>query len=109
MKIMYSGLSHLIAFLLCSLLISVFPAKGCSQLEDPFLVSVYDQLHWSPKQAVFQKLHPMPAGVVYIQHPGEGAEEMRWHFRTMKELGFNSLKQIVVAEDWTIEDILLLL
>jgi beta-galactosidase len=78
------------------------------QKEDPFLTEKYDQLHWSPKQEVFHQLHPMPAGVVYVQHPGEGEEEMRWHFRTMKELGYNALKQIMPAEGWTVEDIQLI-
>ncbi len=65
----------------------------------------YNALHTSPRQAWYHELHPMPAGVVYVQHPDEGEEEMRWHFRTMKELGFNALKQIMPAEGWTVEDI----
>lgn len=50
----------------------------------------------------------MPAGVVYIQHPGEGEKEMREHFRLMKELGFNSLKQIMTVPGWEPEDVQLI-
>ncbi len=70
-----------------------------------FLHDQYDALHQSAEQEKFRKLAPMPAGVVYIQRPGEGEEDMRWHFRTMKELGFTALKQILATPDWTIEEI----
>ena len=90
------------------LLLIGFAHPGWGQEKDPFLVSTYNQLHQSPKQDIFHALHPMPAGVVYIQHPGEGEKEMREHFRTMKELGFNSLKQIMVAEGWTLEEVQLI-
>ena len=73
-----------------------------------FLTEKYDQLHASPTQEKFRKLAPMPAGVVYIQHPDEGEEEIRWHFRTMKELGYNSLKGIYPVTGWTVEQIQLL-
>ncbi len=76
-----------------------------AQNTDPFLVSKYDQLHHSAEQAKFKKIAPMPAGVVYVQRPGEGEAEMRWHFRTMKELGFNALKQIMTVEGWTVEQV----
>jgi beta-galactosidase len=47
----------------------------------------------------------MPAGVVYIQQPAEGEAEMRAHFRKMRALGFNALKQILPLPDWTVERI----
>lgn len=68
---------------------------------DPFLHKLYDSLHSSPIQQKFKKMAPMPAGVVYIQHPGEGEAEMRQHFKTMKQLGFNALKQIMSGPGWT--------
>lgn len=68
---------------------------------DPYLHRLYDSLHDSPIQRKFRQLAPMPAGVVYIQHPHEGEPEMRQHFRTMKKLGFNSLKQIMARPGWT--------
>ncbi len=69
---------------------------------------VYDQLHGSPMQDKFRQIAPMPAGVVYVQKPGDGEPEMRKHFRTMKQLGFNSLKQIMVIPGWTIEQVQLI-
>jgi len=56
-------------------------------------------------QQKFKKLAPMPAGVVYVQSPDEGEAEMRTHFRTMKKLGFNALKQIMPLPTWSIEQI----
>lgn len=73
-----------------------------------FMVALYDSLHKTPAQDKFNKTHPMPTGVVYVQHPGEGEKEIREHFRQMKKLGFNCLKQIMTVPGWTIEDVSLL-
>ncbi|GAA4406182.1 hypothetical protein GCM10023187_25370 [Nibrella viscosa] len=62
-------------------------------------------MHISPQQEKYRKLAPMPAGVVYIQQQGEGEADMREHFRTMKRLGFNALKQIMPLPTWTVEQI----
>lgn len=75
---------------------------------DPYLHKLYDSLHDSPMQQKFRKLAPMPAGVVYVQQPNEGEKEMREHFRNMKKLGFNALKQIMPLPTWTIEQISLI-
>lgn len=75
---------------------------------DPFLHQRYDSLHDSPMQRKFRQLAPMPAGVVYVQQPNEGEAEMRAHFRTMKKLGFNALKQIMPLPTWSIEQISLI-
>ncbi len=75
---------------------------------DPYLVDRYDSLHDTPAQRWFRELAPMPAGVVYIQQPGEGEPEMRAHFRQMRELGFNALKQIMPLRGWTVERIQLI-
>ena len=76
--------------------------------EHDFLNDKYDELHNSSRQEVYRKIHPMPAGVVYIQRPGEGEKEMREHFRLMKKLGFNSLKQIMTVPGWELEDVQLI-
>lgn len=76
--------------------------------EDPFLTKLYDQLHASPTQEKYRELAPMPIGAVYVQRPGEGEKEIREHFRTMKKLGFNALKQIMVVPGWTEEQVALL-
>ena len=73
-----------------------------------FLHDLYDELHTSPRQEEFRKIRPMPAGVVYIQWPGEGEKEMREHFRLMKQLGFNCLKQIMTVPGWELEDVQLI-
>jgi beta-galactosidase len=82
--------------------------KASAQKKDEFLTALYDQLHASPMQEKFRKLAPMPIGAVYVQRPGEGEKEIREHFSTMKKLGFNSLKQIMVVPGWTIEQVSLL-
>jgi beta-galactosidase len=73
-----------------------------------FLHQKYDALHDSPQQQKFRKIAPVPAGVVYIQRPGEGEKEIRQHFRTMKKLGFTNLKQIMPLPDWDHERIQLI-
>ncbi|MEX0324013.1 MAG: beta-galactosidase trimerization domain-containing protein [Puniceicoccaceae bacterium] len=73
-----------------------------------FLHELYDELHNSPRQEQFRKIRPMPAGVVYIQWPGEGEKEMREHFRLIKKLGFNCLKQIMTIPGWTLEEVQLI-
>jgi len=83
-------------------------AKVSAQQHDQFLTPLYDQLHDSPMQQKFKQIKPMPAGVVYIQWPGEGEKEMREHFRLMKQLGFNCLKQIMTVPGWSLEDIQLI-
>lgn len=93
----------LTAFLLT--LLSLTASRAQPAETDPFLTSLYDKLHASPEQEKYRKLAPMPAGVVYIQHPGEGEAEMRRHFRTMKSLGYNALKQIMPLPTWTTERI----
>ena len=79
-----------------------------AQQPDPFLHKLYDSLHDSPMQQRCRRLAPLPAGVVYIQQPGEGEPEIRAHFRKMKEVGFNALKQIMTVPPWTEEQIGLL-
>ncbi|WP_154857180.1 beta-galactosidase trimerization domain-containing protein [Cyclobacterium xiamenense] len=79
-----------------------------AQQDHDFLHDVYDSRHQSPAQQRYRDLAPVPAGVVYIQRPGEGEAEIRWHFRTMKELGFTNLKQIMPLPDWSLEQIQLI-
>ena len=76
--------------------------------KDPFLTELYNQLHNSPQQEKYRKLAPMPIGCVYLQRAGEGEKEMRQHFRTMKDLGFTALKQIMTRPGTTIEQVQLI-
>jgi len=89
-------------------ILTILSFPGIAQQPDEFLTSVYDKLHDSPMQQKFKKIKPMPAGVVYIQHQGEGEKEIRDHFRLMKKLGFNSLKGINPIPGWTVEKISLM-
>ncbi len=76
-----------------------------AQEKHDYLHELYDARHDSPFQQKIRQLAPVPAGVVYIQRPGEGEEIIRQHFRTMKELGFTNLKQIMPLPDWDHEEI----
>lgn len=90
-----------IAFMACMAALSTISAQN----SDPFLTKLYDQRHGSSEQEKFKTIAPMPTGVVYVQQPGDGEKEMREHFRTMKKLGFNCLKQIMPLPGWTVEKI----
>ena len=90
-------------YLLFSLAI-VFPALLFSRDDHNYLTELYDNLHSSPKQQYFRQFAPMSVGAVYLQRTGEGEKELRWHFRTMKKLGFTSTKQLLTTSDWTFED-----
>jgi beta-galactosidase len=84
----------------------LWAAPGLAQAPaDEYLHGLYDRLHDSPMQQKFRRLAPVPAGVVYVQQPGEGEPQMRAHFKLMKKLGFNALKQIMPLPDWTVERI----
>lgn len=66
---------------------------GPNHPQDPFLHGLYDQLHDSPMQQKFRKIHPWPVGCVFIEHPGMTLEDIRAHFKLMRELGYTALKQ----------------
>jgi beta-galactosidase len=63
-------------------------------LPSDFMVGLYDRLHETPMQRKFRTIRPMPAGVVFIQWPEMGEEDIRAHFRAIRELGFSCLKGI---------------
>jgi beta-galactosidase len=62
-----------------------------------FLRETYDQLHATPMQQKLRKIAPMPVGVVFIEWPGMTEDDMRRHFRLMKELGYTCLKGILLC------------
>ena len=64
--------------------------------DDPNLQAAYDARHDSAMQQKFRRLCPWPAGVVFIEHPGMTEEDIRAHFRLMREMGFTALKQCQV-------------
>ncbi len=60
-----------------------------------YLHDHYSKLRDTRLQRKFRNLAPMPVGVVFIEWPDMTDEEVRDHFRTMKRLGFNCLKQVM--------------
>ncbi len=77
-------------------------AASAPSRSDPFLASLYERLHDTPMQRKLRALRPWPNGVVFIQRPGMTHEDIRGHFRLMKQLGFTCLKQceLRAGEDW---------
>lgn len=71
--------------------------------EDEYLHGLYDRLHDSPMQAKFRRLAPMPFGVVFLPWAGATEQDVRRHFRLMKQLGFHNLKQVQASPEWTAE------
>jgi beta-galactosidase len=63
---------------------------------DPYLKDLYQRLYDTPTQQKFRALRPMPVGVVFIQWPSMGWDEMRSHLRLMKQLGYTCLKGIML-------------
>jgi len=74
--------------------------------KDEFYHDLYDKMHDSPMQQKFRKLAPMPYGVVFLPWAGCTEEDIRHHFRMMKELGFTNLKQTMGTPEWPREKIL---
>ena len=74
--------------------------------ENEFYHDLYDSMHDSPMQQKFRKLAPMPYGVVFLPWAGCTEEDMRRHFRMMKELGFTNLKQTMGTPEWPREETL---
>jgi beta-galactosidase len=65
-----------------------------------FLVELYDKLNDAPMQQKFRRLAPMPVGCVFLPWPGMTEDDARRHFRLMKALGFNCLKQTMPTVEW---------
>jgi beta-galactosidase len=104
----FNDMTRLFLLLIGSVWFAVVPVFCEAQSADPYLTHLYDRLHDSPLQAKFRRIAPMPIGAVYVQRPGEGESEIRAHFRTMKRLGYNSLKQIMTIPGWTLEQVQLI-
>ncbi|MFP4511042.1 MAG: beta-galactosidase trimerization domain-containing protein [Spirochaetaceae bacterium] len=57
-------------------------------------------------QQKIREFAPMPFAVVFLPWKGMTEEEMRTHFRTMRELGFTNLKQTMGSPEWPAKRIL---
>ncbi|MFY0653073.1 MAG: beta-galactosidase trimerization domain-containing protein [Cyclobacteriaceae bacterium] len=73
---------------------------------DEFYHDLYDSMHDSPMQQKLRKIAPMPYGVVFLAWAGMTEDDMRKHFRMMKELGFTNLKQCMGTPEWPRKEIL---
>lgn len=62
-----------------------------------FKRELYEDLHRSEAQEKFRQIAPLPVGVVFCEWPGMTMEDIREHFRKMKELGYTALKQIMLT------------
>ncbi|MFP4355714.1 MAG: beta-galactosidase trimerization domain-containing protein [Phycisphaerae bacterium] len=63
----------------------------------PFCRDVYDQIHQTPQQEKFRRIHPMPLGVVFVEWPGMTEDDWRHHLRMMKDVGVTALKGILLC------------
>lgn len=90
----------LLTFLLLSLVAVLVGQK------DEFYHDLYDSMHDSPMQRKFRKIAPVPYGVVFLPWAGCTEEEMRRHFRMMKDLGFTNLKQTMGTPEWPRDEVL---
>ena len=54
----------------------------------------YLALNDSPAQRRFRRMAPMPIGCVFVEWPGMSLNDIRRHFRTMRDLGYTCLKQV---------------
>jgi len=85
----------------CLLVLLLVPFKTVwAQEDDEFYHDLYDSMHDSPMQQKFRKIAPMPFGVVFLPWAGATEEDLRRHFRMMKELGFTNLKQTMSTPEW---------
>lgn len=92
-----------LSIMLIVFLLSLSPLKA---QEDEFYHDLYDSMHDSPMQQKFRKLAPVPYGVVFLPWAGITENEMREHFRLMKELGFTNLKQTMGTPEWPRKEVL---
>lgn len=54
----------------------------------------YLALNDSPTQRRFRRMAPMPIGCVFVEWPGMTLDDIRGHFRRMRDLGYTCLKQL---------------
>jgi beta-galactosidase len=89
-----------IQFMMIAVLALLIATPVLSQSNHDFLHDKYDAMHDSPMQQKFRQIAPMPFGVVFLPWAGCTEEDMRYHFRMMKELGFTNLKQTMATPEW---------
>lgn len=68
--------------------------------KDKYQNELYERLHETETQKKFKLIAPIPVGCVFIQSPDMGWEDIRWHLRKMKELGFTCLKGFMLIDGY---------
>jgi len=84
----------------------LLPTLVFSQKDDEYLNGLYDRLHDSPMQQKLRYIAPVPFGVVFLPWAGCTEQDMRHHFRMMKQLGFTNLKQTMATPEWPEKEIM---
>jgi len=69
-------------------------------VDHDFRHDLYDAVNDCERQRQFRKLAPIPFGSVLIARDDMDEAEVRWHLRTMKEIGLNSIKQFMACPRW---------
>ncbi len=59
-----------------------------------------DAVNDSARQREFRKIAPMPFGTVLIARDDMDEATICWHLRTMRDLGFNAIKQFMPCPRW---------
>ena len=55
------------------------------------------------RQRALRKIAPMSFGAVLLARDDIDEDAIRWHLRTMKESGFNSIKQFMTSDRWPVD------
>jgi len=79
-------------------------------LKHDFLHEAWDGINETERQRQFRRIAPMPFGAVLIARDDMDEDTVRWHLRTMRELGFNAIKQFMPCPRWpnaTLEELAL--
>ncbi len=64
---------------------------------DPYKTNLYWSLNNSQMQGKIRSIKPFPVGVVYYQQRGDNMDSVKKEFKVLKDLGFTSLKQVVLS------------
>lgn len=84
--------------------LGVLAGSPDSKADDAYLTDLYLSLNDSPMQRKLRALRPFPVGVVLIQQRGQTLEDMKGTLATIKQTGFDSLKQIQLLPAATDKD-----
>jgi beta-galactosidase len=76
------------------------PAPVVTAITHDFHHDLVDGVNLCERQRQFRRLAPMPFGSVLIARDDMDEATIREHFRTMREIGLNSIKQFMACPRW---------